>query len=496
MSNRVPPDGPLLEPGRNCWRIARAKRAALIVDADHYYRAARRAMLAARHQILLMGWDVDTRISLDDDPQEEGPNCLGPLIAWLAKNRPELHIHILAWDGGAYRYLGRGSTLFRIASWARHERIHYRFDGAHPREASHHQKILVIDDCLAFCGGIDITGSRWDTRGHIDNDPRRRRATTRRHYGPWHDATMVVDGDAARALGDLGRKRWKIAAEQELPCACKAPGPWPKGVEPQFRELDIGIARTRGKMDDLDEVREIEALFADMIGAARRFVYAETQYFASRVIAEAIAKRMAEPDAPEIVVVNPREGYGWLDESIMGPARAELMRAIAKVDRNRRFRIYSPVTEGGEDIYVHAKIMIVDDHMLRVGSANMNNRSMGLDSECDLLIEATAAHQAHSAAAIRRIRADLLAEHLGVEPDEVDRSCEAEGSLIGAIEALRGTGRTLVPLAPREMGAVETAVANSEVLDPESAEEPFEPMAQNRLLGGLRRIRGAFPHRR
>jgi phospholipase D1/2 len=480
----------VLEPGRNCWRVERADRAAFIIDAEQYYRMARKAMMAARHQILLVGWDVDTRICLDPDcGEDEAPEHLGPLVAWLLKNRPELHIHVLAWDGAAYNFLGRGSTLFRLAAWMRHKRMHFRFDGAHPREASHHQKILVIDDCLAFCGGIDITGSRWDTRDHCDDHPGRRRPTTRRRYGPWHDTIMAVDGDAAKGLGDLARLRWKIACDEKLPEACDpARHPWPRELEPTFRNSRIAIARTRGKVGEWNEVREIEALFADMIGSAERFVYIENQYFASRVIARAIARRLEEPDPPEFVLINPKTGLGWLDESVMGPARAELLKAVWSVDRRRRLRVYTPVTEAGADIYVHSKLMIVDDLLLRVGSANLNNRSMGLDSECDLMMDGREDEEA--AKTIGRIRADLMAEHLGSTPDEVEARFRATGSLIGAVEALRGSGRTLVPFEPPETNRLQETVANSEILDPESADDKvFEPQAKRRLLTGLPRLR-------
>ncbi|HEX8262907.1 MAG TPA: phospholipase D-like domain-containing protein, partial [Allosphingosinicella sp.] len=231
----------------------------------------------------------------------------------------------------------------------------------------------------------------------------------------------------------------------------------------------------------------IEALFLDLIASARRFVYIETQYFASRVVAEAIGKRLAEPDGPEFVIVNPKAGYGWLDESVMGPARAELVKALATKDRYGRFQIYTPVTEGGADIYVHAKIMIVDDAAIRVGSANLNNRSMGLDSECDLMIDARLPGNEAAGPAISRLRADLIAEHLGVDPAEVAALCDGTGSLIATIERLRGTGRTLLPYRPPEFSAPLKAVAKSEMLDPESACDPFEPRARHRLLAGFRR---------
>lgn len=479
----------LCQPGQNCWRVERAGRAAVVVDAADYFRLARQAMLKARSQILVMGWDLDTRIELITKEEDgKAPVHLGALLQWLARRNPELRIQILAWGGQSWRYLGRGTTMLRLARWRfASSRIDFRLDTNHPRKASHHQKILVIDDAFAFCGGIDMTGSRWDTREHRDKEPGRRRPTTHRRYGPWHDAAMAVDGAAARALGDLGRNRWRIACDAELACPAGGGDPWPEGLEPQFRDVTVAVARTRGKTDEREELREIEALFLAMVAAARRFVYVESQYFASRKIAEAICKRLGEPDGPEFVVVNPKSADGWLEEQVMGAARAELLRAVRNSDRHGRFRIFTPVTEGGEDIYVHAKIMIVDDRLLRVGSANLNNRSMGLDSECDLLIDADAPANRGAGREIARMRCDLLAEHLGVEPDTVANAFEETGSLIATVERLRAPGRSLAPFAPPEFGEAAKGAAKSEIADPETAEQPFEPMARHRLLRGLRR---------
>ena len=476
-----------LEEGRNCWQVAKADRAAFIVDAEDYFRIARKAMLSARARIMLIGWDVDTRIRLDHESDDEAPDDLGPLLSWLVKTRPELEIHVLAWNAAAYKFLGRGSTIFRLATWARHRRVHFRFDSAHPREASHHQKLLVIDDSLAFCGGIDMTGSRWDTRDHKDDDPRRRRPTTGRHYGPWHDTIMAVDGEAARALGELGRLRWKIGCNEDLDEAQAPPAaPWPEGLKADFRDMPIAIARTRGKVTNWTEVREIEALYVDMIMAAKRFVYLENQYFASRVVAQAVERRLKEKGGPEFLVVSPSSGMGWLDDEAMSPARAELMRALGEADHEKRFRIYNPLTSNGEQIYVHSKVMIVDDRMLRVGSANLNNRSMGLDSECDVMLDAANDPSGAAAKTIARIRSDLMAEHLDVSVEEVERSFDETGSLIRTIEALRSEGRTLAPFTPEEPSDLEKTLAHSESLDPESACDSFEPMAKHRLLRGMR----------
>ena len=167
-------DGPV--PGDTCWRIERAGRAAVIVDADDFFSYARAAMLKARRRIMLIGWDFDARIRLTSGARLPGePELLGDFITWLVRRCPTLEIHLLRWDKGALKTLLRGRTLVTLIGWWAKRRIHTRLDAFHPVGASHHQKIVVIDDCIAFCGGIDMTVERWDTRCHRPNDPGRRR---------------------------------------------------------------------------------------------------------------------------------------------------------------------------------------------------------------------------------------------------------------------------------------------------------------------------------
>jgi phospholipase D1/2 len=215
-------------------------------------------------------------------------------------------------------------------------------------------------------------------------------------------------------------------------------------------------------------VHEIEALHLTVIEATQRVLYIESQYFASRKIAEAMAARLAKADGPEIVIVNPESADGWLEEEVMGSSRARLLRLIEQADAHSRFRLYTPVSEGRKPIYVHSKVLVMDDRLLRVGSSNLNNRSMGFDTECDLSIEAGEG-EADLRARILRLRHDLLAEHLGTEIGAVEDAVRvADGSLISAIEALRSDGRSLVPFEPPELNEFEQEVlAENELLDPE-----------------------------
>ncbi|MDO6415597.1 phospholipase D-like domain-containing protein [Sphingomonas sp. BIUV-7] len=464
------------------WRVAQADRMSVIVDADDYFRNARLAMLKARRRIMLIGWDFDARIHLIDEGRGQGePATVGDLIYWLVERNPQLEIYLLRWDVGALKTLVRGSNIFTLVRWMRHPRIHTRLDGFHPTGASHHQKIVVIDECLAFCGGIDMTSERWDTRGHRDADPGRTDPRGNA-YKPWHDATTALQGPVAAALGELARERWERAGGEAIPAIDGARDCWPDGLTPDFENIAVGIARTRPDMPDCPEVREIEALFVAQIAAAKTSIYAESQYFASRKIAEAIAARLGEADGPEIVIVNPLTAQGWLEPLAMDTARARLIAALQKRDTGGRFRIYHPFTEQGEPIYVHAKVMIVDGRILRIGSANMNNRSMGLDTECDIAIDAGEEGEAKVSA----IRNGLIAEHLGVPTEQVAGQIARRGSLIATIEALRGTGRSLRPYEIPDLNGVEAWLADNEVLDPESPSEMFEATTRRGLFRRLR----------
>lgn len=478
---------PVVRVGDNCWRIDRAERATVVVDAAHYYHFVREAMEQAQRRILLIGWDFDVRIPLEPDENGQGES-LGQFMLRLAREKPDRDIAILKWSFGALKQWLRPSAAVMLIRWAMTKSIRYRFDSAHPAGCSHHQKIVVIDDCFAVCGGIDMSTARWDTCDHVDDEPRRK-LVNGRPYAPWHDVTMLVDDAVAAALSDLSRDRWERATGDVMEALSKAPSLWPDDIEPMFRDVDIAIARTRAAYDGGEEIREVETLWLDMIAVAKRFIYIENQYLTSGKIAAAIAERMAEADPPEIIVVMPRTADGWLEQRAMDGARVRLARAIGKVDCHKRFRIYVPLTNGGADIYVHAKVAIVDDAILRVGSANLNNRSFGLDSECDLLIDCALPANAGCGGQISALREQLMAEHLDVEPAEIAARFAETGSLIAVIDALQHEGRRLDLLDLEKPGDLDKFIADNELLDPESADAFLEPLHKRSIWKSWRKGR-------
>ncbi|WP_367947457.1 phospholipase D-like domain-containing protein [Sphingopyxis sp. BSNA05] len=379
---------------------------------------------------------------------------------------------MLRWDTGALKSFFRVNGLMTLLRWYFHPRVHFKLDSHHPVGAAHHQKVIVIDEDTAFCSGIDVTNNRWDTRAHEDNHDHRLQPDGH-DAGPWHDAAMVVQGKVASALAEYAVQHWRAAGGKKTKRVTAKDDCWPANLDPDFTDCPIAIARTLPEMDDQQGVHEIEALCVDLIAAAQDHIYAESQYFASAKIAAAIAARLSEPDGPEVIIINPESAEGWLESEIMDSTRARLVEALRARDKYDRFRMFHPFNEAGTPIYVHAKILIIDDRYIRIGSSNFNNRSLGFDSECDVAIDASVIADGTVPAQIARVRNDLLAEHLGQEVDVVRESMEKTNSLIKTIEALNSPGRELRPYQTADIGAVEAWLSENDILDPRRADDVF-----------------------
>jgi len=224
-------------------------------------------------------------------------------------------------------------------------------------------------------------------------------------------------------------------------------------------------------------VSEVRRLYLDSIAAARRFIYIENQYLSAHCVGEALAERLGDEDGPQVVIVMPEKTGGWLEQHTMDVLRARLVDRLRAADRHDRLRIYYPrlSRDPHTALMVHAKVMVIDDTFLRVGSSNLSNRSMGLDSECDLAIAADARDQ-DLQKRIAGIRSRLMAEHLDCTTDDVAAALADHGSLIAAIESLRDGERTLEPLEVAVPPEVDRWVPESQLLDPE------KPVSPDKLL--------------
>ena len=437
-------------------------RAAVLVDGEAYFAHLHDALQLARRSILILGWDFDGRIVLK--PQDRTCPPLGDMLRALVEKKPELHVDILIWSVAVWHGPSSPAGLLLGESWQDHPRLRIHLDTHHPIYAAHHQKIVCIDETMAFCGGMDLTVMRWDSPEHRAIDPRRRDPDGEL-YGPVHDIQMAVEGDAAVALAEIVCERWR-RADLPLPkrgaCAERC---WPPSLPADFVGTKVALSRTFPHWGDSVQIEEIAELTRDMILAARTYIYIEAQYLTAPDVAKALAKKLAQERGPDVVIIVTKQSSGRAEQFVMGRNRERLLRRLVRADRYKRLRIYYPVICHGDTetaIHVHAKLMIVDDRILRVGSANLNNRSMGLDTECDIIVEA---EDDATRDAICRVRERLLAEHLGTTAAKVRETAQCEQSLLIGIDRLNHTARRLKGISVRQRGRTRP-VLGTFILDP------------------------------
>lgn len=448
-------------------RSATADRFAFLIDGEEYFPCLANALESARRSILIVGWDLHSRVRLrPDDPDSE----LSALLDRAAEAHPELEAHLLCWDFSAIYALEREFlTRYRLG-WNSHGRVHFQLDNRHPTGACHHQKLVVIDDRLAFVGGFDITARRWDRSEHAPEDPCRVEPNGAK-YRPFHDVQTLVSGEAARRVGDIVRERWRRATGSALPGAASDDSgegelaSWPRGLDPAARDVTIGLALTEPEFESCAGRAEIEALYLQAIERARETIYIENQFVSSAAVCDALARRLAESDPPEVVIVRPRELFNWLETATMGVLCNRAQQRLEKADRHGRLRVYFP-RNGEASIGLHSKVCIVDDDFLTVGSANVANRSMRLDTECNLFVDDSAGDTVKEL--VSELRGRLLSEHLGCSRARFDGVLRERGSLISTIEALRGRPRTLEPLNPEIAPALDAAIPEDNIFDPET----------------------------
>ncbi len=463
----------ILEPGRNCWRISRAAKAAVLIDGGPYFAHLEDALRQAQHSILIVGWDFDGSIRLRPDAPPEDSPPLGELLRSLVETRPELEVRILVWSVAVVHAPGDPLPLLFGAEWQDHPRIKLKLDTRHPIYAAHHQKIVCVDNNLAFVGGIDLTVRRWDRHPHAAHDPARIQPDGT-PYGPVHDVQMAVQGEAAKAVCALASRRWENATGESLCDPSGSSDVWPRELRADFTDTPVAIARTAPACNHEPPITEGAALAVDALKAARNIVYIEAQYMTAAYIGDVLAESLRRETGPEIVAVMTHSSRGLIEHFLMGRNRDRLIRRLKRADRHGRLLVCYPVVPKADgtpqQVLVHSKLIIVDDAFLRIGSSNLNNRSIGLDTEVDLAIEGGTDGER---ATIVRLRNELVAEHLGVRPEGVAEIVLRTGSLIQAIKTLNTGPCRLCPFEAMSGVGPTRPVFGTRLLDPK---RPFEPL--------------------
>lgn len=451
----------LLRPSATCWRVSLAERATLLIDAEAYFTALRTALLRARRHVLIAGWDFDSRTVLPRSSSmgaagmsDEAPLELGELLGYLMRTRPGLSIHVLRWD---YHWIYRDDR--ETDTHERLERFGVRFhdDTCHPPTGCVHHKVVVIDDGLAFCGGIDLTHKRWDRCCHELHEPERHFAGE--SYIPVHDTQLCVGGPIARDLGDYLRQHCLAAALPE--CTSSDSDLWPPQLHSDFQQIRVGICRTVPASPEQPAIREVEQFYLAAIGRMSNSLYVENQYFTSTRIARAIAERCRRVPQLEGLLVGMERPKTAVELHTMGYGRNRFQQVLAQSGAIQQVPFVAAFTASEHGINMHSKLALFDDRWLTVGSANLNHRSMGFDVECNLVLEAvTDEHRQR----LRMLRDQLLAEHTGMEVPELREALQLHGlarlpdvvqrprrlARIGSLQLPATLGPILAPLFDRD----------------------------------------------
>ncbi|MEJ2189938.1 MAG: phospholipase D-like domain-containing protein [Acidobacteriota bacterium] len=248
-------------------------------------------------------------------------------------------------------------------------------------------------------------------------------------------------------LRDLARDRWTQAAGERVESCGKQGNPWPADVPAHIEDLEIALVRTRPDHAGDDPMTHTLHFHERLFARAEHQVFVENQFLTSDAICDALTTALVATDPPEVLLITAKENSGWLETTVMGGLRSAFCRRLREADGHGRLRVCYPEIADGVWPNVHSKLTIVDDCWAYLGSANFSNRSMGLDTECGLGIDGSGRDDVRSA--LRALRIRLLAEHLDVEPAVLE-SKEKELGMLGAVDALRGGGRTLKTLETAE----------------------------------------------
>jgi phosphatidylserine/phosphatidylglycerophosphate/cardiolipin synthase-like enzyme len=321
------------------------------------------------------------------------------------------------------------------------------------RAGSHHQKIVLLrhpgrpELDAAFVGGIDLCHGRGDDRDHR-GDPQPEEMDPA--YGPtppWHDVQAEVHGPAVGDLAMTFWERWndrtplerrtpwnrvraRLGRQPLRPERIGSLDPDPPPAGPAAVQVVRTYPATTPKYPFAPEgERSIAREYHKAFRRARRLVYVEDQYLWSAEIADLYLGALRRHPDLHVIVVVPR--VPDRNGRITGPAhrigQLEVLHKVREVEGGR-MAVYDLENENGTPIYVHAKVVIVDDVLAAVGSDNMNRRSWTHDSECSLAVldDTRDDREPGDPAGLgdgarrfaRNLRLELMREHLGVNGDD------------------------------------------------------------------------------
>jgi phosphatidylserine/phosphatidylglycerophosphate/cardiolipin synthase-like enzyme len=365
----------------------------VLVDGGQALPRIAEALAGARSHVHFAGWHITPDFGLRRDDQASG---LRDLLGDLAER---VEVRVLLWAGAPVRVFtpARAAVRHVREELVRGTRVRCALDSHERPMHCHHEKLVIVDSEVAFVGGIDLTslgGDRFDTSDH----PMRGRLG-------WHDASSRVRGPAVGDVSAHFAARWREVTGEQIE---QTPRP------PRAGEVELQVVRTiPDKVYEFlpqGDFRILES-YTRALRSASKLVYLESQFLWSAQVVEILAHKLREPPSEDfrVVVLLPAKPNNGADTTrgqlgVLAGADNGAGRFLATTISARSGRLTGP-------LYVHAKIGIVDDAWLTVGSANLNEHSLFNDTEMNVVT--------CDPRLARQTRLRLWAEHLECSVKEV-----------------------------------------------------------------------------
>ena len=389
--------GAALGPSAGGWASSRPPFAGndleVLVDGAEALPQIARAIEAARSSVWLAGWFFTPEFRLD----HEDPRTLRELLAEVARR---VDVRLLAWAGAPLPLFRphRSEVDAVRRAMADGTGVHVALDSRERPLHCHHEKLVIVDGETAFVGGIDLTsmsGDRFDSPEH----------PARGSLG-WHDAAARLRGPAVAEVAAHFRFRWREVTGEQLPS---------EPVPPAAGDVEVQVVRTVPESIyaglPCGEFTILES-YLRALRSARRLVYLENQFLWSPEIVAVLEEALRNPpdDGFRLLILLPAKANNGNDDT-----RGQLGRLAEADDGNGRLlacTLYQSGANGARPVYVHAKIGVVDDRWMTIGSANLNEHSLFNDTEMNLVT--------HDPRIARATRLRLWSEHLDRPPHELD----------------------------------------------------------------------------
>jgi phosphatidylserine/phosphatidylglycerophosphate/cardiolipin synthase-like enzyme len=390
---------PALDPGAGWWAEGKPPPREgcdlqVLVDGAEAFAAIAQAIEGAQESVHVTGWHIAPYFEL---VRSESGKALGALLAEVAERAD---VRVLVWAGSPVPVFHptRSEVQEAVRELTRETRIRCEADRREHPFHCHHEKSVIVDGRIAFVGGIDMTdlaGDRWDTNQH----PARRRLG-------WHDVGTRLTGPAVRDVADHFALRWRELTKEQL---LVDPPPNAAGGH------TVQVVRTvaDGMYESLPhgDFRILESYLRAMRNA-QRYIYLENQFLWAPEVTAELAKKLREPPCDEfrLVIVLPARANNGQDDT-----RGQIAVLEAADDGRGRLCVTTLRSLSGlrdDRLYVHAKVGIVDDRWLTIGSANLNAHSLFNDTELNVVC--------NDPVLARDTRLRLWAEHLQLDRSEIE----------------------------------------------------------------------------